>query len=210
MTLSKAFSRILLLLLLSMPLLASALTAGTDYAPLDRPVPADSRRGVEVVEVFSFSCPHCYELEPALKTWLAKNRGKVNFVALPVVASPNSEPLARAFYAAQVLGKEWPYREALFNAIHKEGQDWRNSDTLLKAAAKVGLDPKKFEATMNSFTVQTRVNHARQLTEAYGITGVPTMVVAGQYRTSPAYTNGDNVRMLGIVDELVRTARPTR
>lgn len=201
------FRRFLIVLFFSLPAWATAATLGTDYVTLDRPVPADNRHGVEVVEVFSFACPHCFDLEPLLRTWIAQNRGKIHFVGVPVVASPAGEPMARAFYAAQMLGKEWPYREALFNAIHKQFQDWRNPQTLLNAAQKAGIDRKRFEAMMNSFTVQSKVNRARQLTEAYGVTGVPTIIVGGQFRTSPAYTSGDYKKMLAIVDDLVKQVK---
>lgn len=201
-------SRIFLLMLLGgSPAFAWALTAGTDYVKLDQPVPADNRKGIEVTEVFAFSCPHCFALEPVLQQWLAKNKDKVHFVAVPVVANPGQEGMARAFYAAQALGKEHAYREALFNAIHRKGMDWQDPATFTQVARQVGLDPARFQAMMNSFTIATKVNRARQLTEDYGVTGVPTLIVAGRYRTSPAYANGDNVKLMQIVSQLVQKAQ---
>lgn len=200
-------NRLFLVLMLSSPAFAWALSAGTDYVPLERPVPADNRKGVEVVEVFAFSCPHCYQLEPVLQQWLSKNKGRVKFVGMPVVGNPSQEGMARAFYAAQALGKEHAYREALFDAIHKQGMDWQNPATFVQAARQVGLDPARFQAMMNSFSVAAKVNQARQLTEEYGVTGVPSLIVAGRYRTSPAYTGGDNTKLMQVVGQLVQKAR---
>ena len=41
--------------------------AGEHYVVLDRPVPTRDNSKVEVVELFSYGCPHCYEFEPLVK-----------------------------------------------------------------------------------------------------------------------------------------------
>ncbi len=51
---------------------------------------------------------------------------------------------------------------------------------------QLSIDKKKFIDTFNSFSVQSKVNRVRQLMEAYRIDGVPTVVIDGQYITSPS------------------------
>ena len=34
------------------------------------PVPVETGKKIEVIEFFSYSCPHCGEFEPSLQDWL--------------------------------------------------------------------------------------------------------------------------------------------
>jgi len=46
-----------------------------EYKLVDPPQPQPATvKGVEVLEFFNYACPHCYEFEPHLKTWLRPNR----------------------------------------------------------------------------------------------------------------------------------------
>ena len=42
--------------------------SGTDYTVIDPPVPTSTGDKVEVVEVFSYACPHCAHLGPRSRT----------------------------------------------------------------------------------------------------------------------------------------------
>lgn len=47
-----------------------AFKAGKDFLELDKPVPVDAPPGkVEVIEFFSYNCPHCAAFEPQLEIW---------------------------------------------------------------------------------------------------------------------------------------------
>ena len=75
---------------------------GLHYFKLPVPVETRDRAKIEVVEVFSYNCPHCYYLEPALGTWLAVQFDDVDFYRLPL-ATPNLQTLAQGFYTAKAL-----------------------------------------------------------------------------------------------------------
>jgi len=60
---------------------------------------------VEVAEVFMYSCPHCFTFEPYLEQWSEGKADYVNFVRIPAAWNSLAELHARAFYAAEVLGK---------------------------------------------------------------------------------------------------------
>ena len=51
---------------------ASAAEAGFDYQVLAMAQPKETRAKVEIIEFFSYRCPHCFHLEPSLKAWSAK------------------------------------------------------------------------------------------------------------------------------------------
>ena len=56
---------------------------------------------------------------------------------------------------------------------------------------------------MNSMSVKSKVNKALVLSQASGITGVPAMIVNGQYRTDAPLAGG-MTEMLKTVDFLIQ------
>jgi len=58
----------------------------------------------------------------------------------------------------------------------------------------------------NSFGVQSKVQRATRLAEAYKIDGVPTLAINGRYITSPSLT-GSNVAALQVADFLIGKER---
>ena len=61
---------------------------------------------IEVVELFWYGCPHCYQLEPRLEKWATELPNDVKFVRMPAVMGRGWELHARAYYAAALLGVE--------------------------------------------------------------------------------------------------------
>lgn len=182
--------------------------AGIDYQIIDPPQPADSGGKIQVIELFWYGCPHCYHFEPHLDQWLAHKPKDVDFERIPAVLGPNWAPLARAFYTEKLLGVFPKTHLALFNAIHKDHDVKLLTDTKAMAAffAKHGVPEKKFLSTYHSFAVDVDVNRARDMTRRYGISGVPSMIVAGKYRTSGQLA-GSNEAMLNVVKYLIQKER---
>ena len=80
-----------------------------------------------------------------------------------------------------MLGK---LHRPLFDAIHKDRLKTDNPAALGEWSTKNGLDPKKLDATMKSFGVQSKVKRAAQLTAASRIDGTPALMVHGRYTVS--------------------------
>ncbi len=77
---------------------------------------------------------------------------------------------------------------------------------MAKWAEQHGVDAKKFSEMYNSFTVESKAQQSVQKTKNYGITGTPSVVVAGKYLTSPSMT-GNYQSFLTVLDQLVAKAR---
>ena len=70
---------------------AEGFEVGVNYDLLPIPVePADPSK-IEVVEVFSYGCPHCFDFEPAIESWAARQ---------PSVRSVSPSAAAKAASAA--------------------------------------------------------------------------------------------------------------
>jgi len=197
-----------LFLLFLIPTLATAAeeteyNEGIDYQLLAHPQPVANDGTVEVVELFWYGCPHCYHLEPTLKNWLKKKPAKVNFIRIPAIFNnPNWQLHATAFYTAEVLGIGEKLHTPLFDAIHQKNRPLNTRQQLMEFFAEYGVSNDVFNNTFDSFTVQTKVQRAADLTRKYEITGVPSIIVNGKYRTDgPMATSYEN--LMKIVDHLV-------
>ena len=160
------------------------------YEVLKPPVPTATGDKVEVVEVFFYGCSHCWHLEPMMNTWAGTLPEGVAFRRLPGVLNPRWEPHARAFYAAESMGKLEQFHPALFRAMQVDRRPIIKEDDLVKFAGEIGIDENEFRAAYNSFTVEAKIRKAQDLNRRYGIDGVPAVIVNGKYRTGPGLTGG--------------------
>ena len=108
-----------LLLVATLPTYAQP--AGRDYVTIDPPLNSDSPGKIEVIEFFSFACPHCNDLQPLLNTWETKLPRDVVFKRVPVVFNPFYQLMAKLYYALDITGDLARLDGAVFNAIHAKG-----------------------------------------------------------------------------------------
>jgi thiol:disulfide interchange protein DsbA len=156
---------------------------GTDYRKIDPPQPTMSPGKIEVIEFFSYMCPHCNEFYPLVTTWAAKLPKNVVFRRVPVGFNrPPWINLARAYYALQASGDLDKLDGPLFRAIHEEHLQLFDEPSLGEWVAKNGGNADKFAAAYTSFGVNNQTVQADQLVETYRIEAVPTMAVNGEYQ----------------------------
>lgn len=198
------------MLLLSCLLAISAVLAdpklGDSYAVVVNPQPSGNSRRVEVVEVFSYACPHCFDLEPALAKWEKTLPKDVAFTRIPAVSNPKWLALGKLYYALEAAGKIRELHADALNAYHLRDINLADERVMLEWVAKQGLDAKKFAEIYASFSVQAKTARARQLLAAYGISAVPAMVIGGKYMTATSMAGGQEA-MLSVVNYLVRKVR---
>jgi thiol:disulfide interchange protein DsbA len=183
--------------------------AGEDYVVLDRPVPTRDSSKIEVVEMFSYGCPHCYEFEAPVKTWSKQQSGDVDFWAFPAVWNKSMELYAGAFYAARELEIEEKIRQPLFTAIVVEQKSVRNESDLAEFFAQHGVDKKSFTDTFNSPGVKTKVKYAEERVRLYKPVGVPEIIVNGKYRIDRMRAGG-LTEMLAVADYLIEKERASQ
>jgi thiol:disulfide interchange protein DsbA len=105
-----------------------------------------------------------------------------------------------------MLGVLDKLHRALFKAIHDEKQSLETEDAVAKVFVAQGVDEKQFRDAYNSFGVDAKINRAKQMTQRYGINGVPTLVINGKYRTSSSEA-GSHEGMLKAADKLIEQER---
>ena len=166
---------------------------------------------IEVMEVFAYSCPHCYAAEPAVKAWVKKLPGDVEFVRTPhTLGHPENELRNRAFYAARLLGVLERFQPAMFDAVHRDRRPMSTPDDIRALFVQAtGVKAEQFEAAVNSFAADASQRRGESSVQAMGIASVPTMVVDGRWFVSPSIGGGIG-GMLKVTDFLVEQARKER
>jgi thiol:disulfide interchange protein DsbA len=185
------------------------LVEGKNYARITNPQPVETGRKIEVIEFFSYGCPHCAELEPHLDAWLAKLPPDVSFRRVPVMFQQRWIPLAKIYYTLDALGTESKLSPDVFKAIHGSNVSLWDNDKFYDWAATKGLDRKKVEEVFTSFAVDGKMKRAMQLAQQYNIQSVPTVVVDGKFVTSSDRV-GTHAQLPAAIDELVNKARAER
>ena len=191
-------------------LLSERFVAGTHYEVIDIPVDTRDSDKVEVVEMFSYACIHCFNFDPYVKSWQTRQPEDVDFHLVPAIFNSDWERLAQAFYTAESLGVREAVHERLFEGIHTRQEDVRQAEILAPIFADTAdVQESDFMAAHGSFSVRSRVQQAKALARAYKITGVPTMIVNGKYRIDGRMAGG-NAKMLEVVDFLVEKERASQ
>jgi thiol:disulfide interchange protein DsbA len=185
------------------------LVEGKNYRRIANPQPVETGRKIEVLEFFSYGCPHCAELEPHLDAWLAKAPADVAYRRIPVMFQQRWVPLAKIYYTLDALGVESKLSPDVFKAIHGSGTSLWDTGKFYDWAATKGLDRKKVEEVFTSFAVDGKMKRALQLAQQYNIQGVPTIIVDGKFVTSSSDV-GTHAQLPGAIDELVNKARAER
>jgi protein dithiol oxidoreductase (disulfide-forming) len=165
----------------------------------------DASAKPEVLEFFSYWCPHCYQFEPLVKSIKEKLAADVEFKKVHVnfmgMAAPQTQDEAsRALMIARALKKEEAMTKAIFNYIHVQ----RSAITGLKDLQNIfvvnGVEPEEFTKLASSFGVNTMLQKNNKLIEQYrkNLSGVPNFIVNGKYQAkfTRDMTNDDIVDLI--------------
>ena len=182
--------------------LPMAFMQGNHYQMTKTLLPMAEGTQSEVVELFMYTCPHCYHLEPEVEDWKKSLTDTVSFKQVPAVFSQNQVPLASAYYAAEAMNVLEQLHPLFFEAIHEDGINLNSNSAILDYVAEQGIDRTSFEKMMSSFAVKTKVKKAAAITGQSGVTGVPSFVVNGKYHTSGPMA-GSVEAIFEVVDFLV-------
>jgi thiol:disulfide interchange protein DsbA len=179
---------------------------GFDYRILPIAQPLEAKGKVEVIEFFWYGCPHCYDFEPELSSWVKRQPKDVVFSRVPVAFREDLMPHSQLFYALEAMGKGDALNEKVMYAIHKENKRLLTEPEIVDWVASQGVDRNTFLATYRSFAVVSKARVSKQLAEAYRIDGVPTIVMQGKYVTSPSIA-GTKAKAIAVMDHLEEKIR---
>ena len=185
---------------------ASGPAEGRDYTKLEPPQPPGAAGKIEVLEFFSYACPHCSAFEPTVEAWEKTLPADVAFRRVPVPFLMNADNFMHTYYALETIGAVNAVQLKIFRAIHIDRVRLETGENMAEFVGKNGVDATKFLAAFKSFSVATSVAKAKKMMADYKIESVPTLVVQGRFVTSPSLA-GSSERSLAVVDGLAQRLR---
>ena len=176
--------------LMSVNSFAADLQEGKQYVQVSQ----QASQQKEVIEFFSFYCPHCYAFEmeykipqqvvDALPKDVKFKQYHVNFLG------HQSENLTRAWALAMALGAESKVKSPLFEAAQKDAL--KSMDDIRAIFLSNGITAEQFDGGINSFAVNGLVNKQVNAAEQFKVRGVPDFYVNGKFRVNPEGLNYDD------------------
>lgn len=176
------------------------------YELIKTPQATNNSEKIEVIELFWYNCPHCYQFEQYLGPWLKKLPPDVEVIFLPAVFNDSWALLAKAYYTAEALGILDKTHHALFEELHVKHRKIKTEQDLQAFFAEHGVEPETFSKTFNAFSVDTKTRRAKLMTQKYGVTGVPALVVNGKYRLSGSHVTS-HAEMVEVTNYLIQKER---
>lgn len=186
----KLFS--LLAVALFLPLQACAVEQwqeGTHYEVINDQATEEK----QVLEFFSFWCPHCYNFEPLVEQVKSQldedvkfNKVHVNFMGF--ADKETQDAATRAMMVGRALKQSDKLNKAVFEYIHKQRSPLTNMDDLKNIFAINGVEKAEFDKLVKSFGVNSLFSKNNKLIAQYrqNVRGVPTFIVNGKFR--PTFT----------------------
>lgn len=186
---------------------AVAAVDASQYVELKDAVPQAVPGKIEVVELFSYGCGHCYNLEASINPWAAQLADDVNFVKLPAMFGGIWDVYGQLYLTLATMDAKPEAHRAVFEAIHG-GNRLKTPEAMAELLQGQGIEPAKFLATYNSFAVQAKVADAKKRTAAYQVTGVPSLVVDGRYRFG--MTSEGAKGLFAVAEQLIAQVRAAK
>jgi protein dithiol oxidoreductase (disulfide-forming) len=181
--------------------------AGVNYDPLVPAQPTSVEPGkVEVIEVMWLGCPHCYALEPYVRAWVKTKPAWIEFTRVHVMWQAPHRAHAKLFYTLKALGRPDLIDKA-FDTIQQQhnpliGNSDEESLKVAQAwAVQQGISAADFANAFNSFSVNSDLQRAEELTTRYRVQSVPLFVINGKYTTDVAKAGGPT-QIIQLVNDL--------
>jgi len=159
---------------------------------------ANSYDTVKVVEVFSITCPHCYEFFKKEDPLLKKFDKKLNLSWIEVGwIGPN---LTQFFYLADKQKKGFLALDVLFRAFHEAGIADLNNPEQLKIFASDLKMGANFLKEMQTPDIIKRYTDGVATTSRFGIKSTPAFIV----EDSLILSGNDSANLAKVVNSLLK------
>ena len=166
-------------LMFSLSAYATDFQEGVHYKELDL-TPSSKPN---VVEYFSFYCPHCNSFEPIIAQLKDKlpEGVKLQKNHVSFMGGNMGKSMSKAYATMIALGVEDKMIPVMFNRIHNLRKPPKDDQELRQIFTDEGINGGKFDAAFNGFAVDSMVRRFDKQFQESGLSGVPAVVVNNHY-----------------------------
>jgi thiol:disulfide interchange protein DsbA len=179
-------------MILAFSVSAAQFTDGKVFVTLENPVAGEP----QVLEFFSFYCPHCYQFEEVLhvsdnvKKKLPEGTKMTKYHV--EFLGPLGKDLTQAWAVAMALGVEDKITAPMFEAVQKT-QSVQDVADIRKVFIDAGIKAEEYDAAWNSFVVKSLVAQQEKAAADLQLQGVPAIFVNGKYQLNPQGMDTSNM-----------------
>lgn len=193
--------QIFILLILSLvmfnPLLGQG-KASLASGPLAKALPKqNSLDTVHVVEIFSFTCPYCFQFNNALPQLKAMFQNKLEMVHYPIAwVGPNPGKL---YYLGAQKGMGQDVKNTIFRMFHESGIKNINDPNVLEFVAqdfRLDADFKKQDVQQG---LQKQLLDGQAYAQAFGVRSTPTFIIE-----DALIFNGSAEELIPVINSLLK------
>jgi len=185
---------------------------GRHYKELPYPVKTADPSKIEVLEVFWYGCPHCYEFNnDHLPKWEEQLADDVDFNLMPATF-PGWVVHAKAFYVAELLGVQKEMHQLLFDKIVANPRKFKELSDIKPLFLEKGVKSEDFDKVLKASgfrkisKVDEAIKKATDKVKSLRITGVPALIINGKYKVG-VRDAGDFANMIRVANYLINKER---
>lgn len=185
---------------------------GRHYKELPYPVKTADPAKIEVLELFWYGCPHCYDFNNTyLPKWEAELASDVEFRLMPATF-PGWIVHAKAYYAAEFLGLVKEMHQPLFDAIQTNKNKYKDIEDLKPLFIAKGVKSEEFDALFEAkgfrkiSQIDEAIDKATKKIKNLRVSGVPALIINGKYKIGVREAGGFP-NMLKIANFLIHKER---
>jgi len=154
------------------------LVSGDDYEVMG----AKGTKNREVMEFFSYACGACYSME-SFVTLFKKNNSEIKVIPVPTdLGHPQWKIYVKAYYLGEMLNVLDKSHSKIFHRIHVEKRQITKDSDLKTLFVDLGVDPDKYDKAEKSFTLNSKIRKAKQLTKKFRISSTPSFVANQRFK----------------------------
>jgi thiol:disulfide interchange protein DsbA len=205
----------IMLLLSQMSFAADLWEKGRHYKELPYPVKTADPSKIEILELFWYGCPHCYEFNnDHLPEWEKSLADDVDFRLMPATF-PGWVEHAKAYYAAEFLGVYKEMHQYLFDKIVSNPKKYKDVDDIKVLFMDKGIKSEDFDKVFEASgfrkisKIDEAIKKAQDKIKKLRITGVPALIVNGKYKIG-VRDAGSFGNMVKIANYLVNKEREAK
>ncbi|WP_159567221.1 thiol:disulfide interchange protein DsbA [Budvicia diplopodorum] len=168
-------------------------TNGKQFITLNRAATEEP----QVLEFFSFFCPHCYDFENVyhmsdeFKKQLPEGAKLVKY-HVDFLGGELGPQLTQAWAVAITLGVQDKVAPLIFEGIQKT-RTIHNLNDIRNVFISAGVTPEEFDGAWNSFMVKALAAQQRKLAAEVELSSVPAVLVNGKYMVKNDGLEASNV-----------------
>ena len=170
------------------------------YITLDRPLQDDP---IEVVEFFSYACPHCSNLESMLDGWVDGLPENIDFKRVHIAIDTLTTRLAKTHIVLESQDLLDENHRRIFDAIHERNITFLNDEQIAEFIDGHGIERDRFLSALNGRYISRAIDTSRQFTVETRTLGVPALLIGNKFQIT---ARGGNRQMLAtaqwLIDEL--------